>query len=199
MSPVEHDLFRWFWGLPPLAVTLILLTWSPFLVWIAENIRYHTEAYRPPYGLAITRWTSCWVGDIFIALLAGVLALWLHKVEVPSSLWTDTSFSFVALALGEVLTFMFVFVADNPTWGNNLVNMNRIVHVPFFFVASTLLFDGGLKAIKFGLIDGYERGFAWFAFALLLAYVITLAVDALDKSFVWHLVQDKWPNKTRRP
>lgn len=199
MSLIEHDIFAGFLRLGPWAVFLTLLAWSPGGIWIAEVIRWFKDRNnRPPWGLSIFRWTSAWLGDIFLGSAMAIVDVYYERVEVSSGTFlTSWAFSIATIALGAVATLQFIRI-DNKSWGKgNLVNINRVVHLPYFFVIITLLF-GAVRVIGYGIFGGDERGLAWLAFGLVSVWFVALAVDITDTSPLWHWVRRNWPKQTQK-
>lgn len=193
MSPIENDLFRWFWELPPVAILIIAQAWSPGLVWVAEVIRWRTEPNRPPWGVGIFRWTTVVPGDLlFISSLLATVAIWLQEVEVNSSFFSSRELSVLAIILGTIQGLVFLLI-DNRSWGKNQINWNRAVHLPYFFIASILLWDGGLRAIGDGLIGGHEQGIALAALMFLLPYFACLLIDIKGWNDLANKINEKWP------
>ena len=199
MSLIENDVFARFLELGPWAVFLILIAWSPGGIWVAEVIRWLRDRNKhPPWGFSIFHWTSAWLGDISLGCTMAIVDVYYRRVEVSSGTFlTSRQFSIATIALGAFATLQFIRI-DNKSWGKgNLVNINRIVHLPYFFVITTLLF-GAVRVIGYGIIGGNERGLAWLALGLASFWFVALAVDLTDTSPLWHWVQKKWPKETQK-
>ncbi len=203
MSLVEHDIWPWqaFFDLSRSDMIVFLIIWEPVTVWLAEVYRWLKDINgRPPWGLAVFRWTPLWLGDTILAFDMGLfINPFYDRVRVEPTIWASLAFSLATIVAAILFTMGFLFLVDNNSWPKgNRININRVVHTPYFAFMASLLF-GATRLWKFGLVDGYERGLAVWGTILVIAYFATIIVDVTDKSPVWHWVQKKWPERTIRP
>ena len=200
MALVKEDLFRFFWEQPVLLAGLMAFLAGPVAIYVIEFGRALFNPTRPPWGLAIFRWASVWLGDSLLALAIGVIALYYSRVLVEDSIWTGRGFSIFSLLLGLALSIGFIIFEESvgiyPT--ELKININRVYHF-FYFAWMAGMLVGATRIIGYGVVGGQERGLALAAALLVFLYFITVGIDALDKSPLWHLIQHWYPEQTRNP
>jgi len=198
ITPFENDpfpLMRKFWELEPWQVALIAFLASPIAIWLIELYRSLGDDTLPPYGLAVFRWSTVWMGDTFLAIAVGFLAQYYQEVKVEESWLTGKGF-FVAIYLlgflvsaGWILLEEFFFKTYPP--GHKL-NLNRPYH--FFYMAwmvSMLL--GGLRGIAWEKTTSF-----WLALSIAACYLIPMF--GLDKNLPWEWTKQKYgPGRTTTP
>ena len=183
--------------LNPGLVGLIALLASPVAIWVIELVRSKRDPTRPPWGLAIFRWTTVCLGDcIGLAGMAATLAAYYQKVEVTPDRWTGQGFFLACMPLAFLASLSFIaleeFTGAYPKEAKR--NANRIYHF-WYFAWMCYILIGGVRTLAYR----QEMASVLVALGFIFGYLVTAALDAFNKRPIWHIIERRWPERTRTP
>lgn len=179
MSLTENDPLEFLWKFHPVVVGVVVALFCMGILYLVEVGRYLADPTRLPWGLAIFRWNSNWLGELFLIPIAiSFMAAYYQRVQVEPSFWTSPTFFILCWIVALIYVFVFVTLentsADFPP-GERL-NANRIWHV-LYSVPLMAIMVGGTRLIGYGLIGGRERGLAFGALAFTLLFLVIAVVE----------------------
>ena len=197
---MEKDPLEFFWQWNPIVCGIVVAIGSPGLVYVIELGRSLFSEGRPPYGLAIFRWTTVYIGDLmFLAPLIAVMALYYNRVEVSESFFTNRGFFALCALMGLFYSAGFILLEEvtrvYPQKDLGQI-INRTYHF-FFVIWMVYMLIGALRAPFYG----QEMGLVAVALVLFALYLVTQGIDNLrpDLNFVWRAVQQAYPEQTKTP
>lgn len=194
------EVFTW----DPLVVFLVFSS-AVGILWLIEFSRsYFDEARRPPYGLAIFRWNTNWLGDsLGLPLAMAGIALFYQKVRTVEENWFVNGWwiSLAALLVAVAITLLFVGKeeVEGAYQGADKWSANRLFHTPFFGLMVFLLFDFVLRFIALWAIgfEGGSLGMLMVVVGFSLWFICFVADGAGIKNPIWQRIEERWPMRTR--
>jgi len=198
----EAGPFRAVFEWDPHYVGLFFATWSAGLWFLVEAPRSYFDGRRPPWGLAIFRWNTNWLGDLLcLSAMTGAIAVYYQQFGGPQPRAESDEIVWVAVGIATTVSFLFILfeeLAGSYAVRADKFNANRLYHLVYFWV---MVYLASTALTRFAIIGpGEAQTAVVVAFVAGAGWVATFVADTLGiENFIWLGVKCRYPHQIPRP